>query len=80
MSLQPDLAQLKREPHVATEKHGFAESGVWTVHTHKRVLFSVESPSPSPGTSIFAKPAFADIEVLTLKELEEKRYTELKNI
>jgi len=75
MSLLPNLAQLKREPHVATEKHSFAESGRST--PTKKSYFQWTSPSPSLGTSIFAKPAFADIKVLTLKKLEEKRYTKV---
>jgi hypothetical protein len=78
MSLLPDLAQLKREPHVATRKHSFVESGRST--PTKKSYFQWTSPSPSLSTSIFTKPAFPDIEVPTLKELEEKRYTELKNI
>jgi hypothetical protein len=78
VSLQPDLVQLKREPHVTTEKRSLAESGRST--PTKESYFQWTSPFPSLGTSIFAKPAFADVEVPTLKELEEKRYTELKNI
>jgi hypothetical protein len=80
MSLQPGLAQ----PHSLnknriSQQKKIALPSLDGPHP-QRSYFQWTSPSPALGTSIFAKPTFADIELPTLKELEEKRYTELKNI